>query len=42
MLKQQVRELFASMHQMGDGVIICLDIRHGLPFRMTLEEHDAA
>ena len=36
-LKAQVRELFAQMQAMGDGVIRCLEVKHGLPFRMTVE-----
>jgi hypothetical protein len=37
-LKVQVRELFAQMEAMGDGTIRSLEVRHGLPFRMTVEE----
>ena len=40
-LKAQVRELFAQMKAMGDGVVHCIEIKHGLPFMMTIEE-DAA
>jgi hypothetical protein len=40
-LKAPVCELFAQMEAMGNGVINCLEIKHGLPFRMTIEE-DAA
>ena len=40
-LKAQVLELFAQMEAMGDGVIQCLEIHRGLPFRMTVRE-DAA
>ena len=40
-LKAQVRELFAQMEAMGSGVIRTIEIKHGLPFRMTVEE-DAA
>ena len=40
-LKAQVRELFAQMEAMGTGVIRTIEIKHGLPFRMTVEE-DAA
>ena len=40
-LKSQVRELFAHMEAMGDGVIACIEVKHGLPFKMTVEE-DAA
>ena len=38
MLKAEVRELFAQMAAMGDGVIRCIEVKHGLPFKMTVEE----
>ena len=37
-LKAQVRDLFAQMEAMGDGVIRSIEIQRGLPFRMTVEE----
>jgi hypothetical protein len=37
-LKAQVRDLFAQMEALGDGVIRCIDVKHGLPFKMTVEE----
>lgn len=37
-LKVQIRELFAQMEALGDGVIPCIEIQRGLPFRMTVEE----
>ena len=37
-LKAQVRDLFARLEAMGDGVIPCIEIQRGLPFRMTVEE----
>ena len=37
-LKAEVRDLFAHMEAMGDGVIECLEIQRGLPFKMTIEE----
>jgi len=40
-LKAPVRELFAQMEAMGDGIIRCIEVKHGLPFKMTVEE-DAA
>ncbi len=40
-LKTQVMGLFAEMQAIGDGVIRSLEIRHGLPFRMTMEERTA-
>lgn len=40
-LKAQVRELFAQMEAMGNATIHSIEIKHGLPFKMTVEE-DAA
>jgi len=40
-LKAQVRYLFAQMEAMGDGTIRCLEVQHGLPFRMQVEEVSA-
>ncbi len=40
-LKAQVREIFAHMEAMGDGVIGHIEIKHGLPFRMIFEENAA-
>lgn len=37
-LKVQVHELFAQLEALGDGVIPCIEIQRGLPFRMTVEE----
>jgi hypothetical protein len=37
-IKVQVRDLFAQMEAMDDGVILSIDIQRGLPFRMTIEE----
>ena len=37
-LRAEVRDLFAHMEAMGNGVIACLEVQHGLPFRMTVEE----
>jgi len=37
-LKAQVRDLFAQLEALGDGVIPCIEIQRGLPFRMTVEE----
>jgi hypothetical protein len=37
-LKAEVRELFARFEEMGDGTVISLEIKHGLPFRMHIEE----
>ena len=40
-LKTQVRELFVQMAVMGSGTIKRLEIKHGLPFKMTVEEVSA-
>jgi len=37
-LKAQVRDLFVQLEALGDGVIPCIEIQRGLPFRMTVEE----
>jgi len=37
-LKAQVVELFRYMDELHDGVIGVLEIKHGLPFRMAVED----
>ena len=37
-LKSQVRELLAALSEIGDGVVKCIEVRHGLPFRMVVAE----
>lgn len=37
-LKAQVREMFAQFDALGNCVILCLEVKHGLPFRMQIEE----
>lgn len=37
-LKAQVRDLLVQLEALGDGVVACIEIQRGLPFRMTLEE----
>ena len=37
-LKAQVRELLTQLEAMGDGVVRCIEVKHGLPFKMTVEE----
>lgn len=37
-LKAQVLDLFAQFDALGNGTIRCLDVKHGLPFRMQVEE----
>ena len=40
-LKAQVRDLFEQFDVMGNGTIRCLEVKHGLPFRMQVEEVSA-
>jgi hypothetical protein len=35
---RQVRELIALFQQIGDGVVDCIEIRHGLPFRVVITD----
>ena len=37
-LKNQMRDLFAQLEIYGTGVIPCIEVQSGLPFRMTIEE----
>lgn len=37
-LKAQVRELLAQLEALGDGVVESIEVKHGLPFKMTVEE----
>lgn len=37
-LKAQVRELLQSLSKMHDTTIECIEVHHGLPFRMSVEE----
>lgn len=41
LLKTQVVELFHSLDQIDNGVLVVLEIKHGLPFRMLLVESAA-
>jgi len=40
-LKAQVRDLVAHLSKLHDGVVLKLEIKAGLPFSMTLEDHAA-
>lgn len=40
-LKAQVRDLFTQIETLGDGVIHSLEVKHGLPFKMIIEENAA-
>lgn len=37
-IKAAVRDLFAQLEAVGDGVVSCIEVQRGLPFRMTVEE----
>ena len=37
-LKRQVVDLFDQLERIGDGLIRSLEIKHGLPFAMDIEE----
>ena len=37
-LKRQVIDLFDQLERIGDGLIHSLEIKHGLPFAMDIEE----
>ena len=38
LLKSHFNELFDQLEQIGDGSIAVLEIRHGLPFRLVVEQ----
>ena len=38
LLKQQVVELMALLDQLQDGTIAVLEVKHGLPFRVLVED----
>ena len=37
-LKSQATQLFAQLDCLGSGTVLSLDIKHGLPFRMSVKE----
>ncbi len=37
-LKSQAVELFAQLDCLGNGTVLSLDIKHGLPFRTSVKE----
>ena len=37
-LKAQVKDLLAHFDALGNGTIRCLEVKHGRPFRMQIEE----
>lgn len=38
LLKQEILDLIACFNALGDGVVECLHVRHGLPFRLEIED----
>jgi len=38
LLKSRVVEFFDQLSRLGDGAIESLEVKHGLPFRMTVRE----
>lgn len=36
-LRSQVGRFFTQLAQLRDGTVECIEIRHGLPFRMVVE-----
>ena len=40
-LKAQVRDFFTQLSQMQSATVLTLEVKHGLPFRMTVEDHAA-
>ena len=38
LLKMQMRDFFVRLTQLGDAVVLTLEVKHGLPFRMTVED----
>jgi len=37
LLRQQTEELLSAIEQMGDGEVLVIDVRHGLPFSLEVE-----
>jgi len=37
-LKAEVIDLFAQLEALGNGVVTRLEVKHGIPFRMIIEE----
>lgn len=37
-LKAEVREMFAAIAGVGNGIVDCIEVRHGLPFRLIISE----
>ena len=37
-VKVQVADLFREFDRLKDGTVLVLEVKHGLPFRMTLDD----
>ena len=37
-MKAQVIELFEHFNLLADGTVVTIEVKHGLPFRMSIEE----
>lgn len=37
-LRSQVTELFEHLARLGDGVVTVLEVKHGLPFKLVIEQ----
>jgi len=37
-LKSQVAELFDHLNRVGDGTVAVIEVKHGLPFRLVIEQ----
>ncbi len=37
-LRSEVQQLFAEMERIGEGMILLIEVRYGLPARMVFEE----
>ncbi len=37
-LKPQVVDLFVQLSELGDGLVECLEVKNGLPFRLVVQE----
>jgi len=39
-LRKEVTEFLEHLKRQGTGVVKCIDVQHGLPFSMEIEEED--
>ena len=37
-LKSQIAELFNFLNSVGDGTVAVIEVKHGLPFRLIIEQ----